>query len=57
MWTVDHELEIWFERVEEERERRYGGASGNGRVDREAEDMMQNEYAVEMRKGRGPVPG
>ena len=46
MWSVDHELEIWFERVQEERDERYG------RDDRDRSDapMMRNELAEEMRK-------
>jgi hypothetical protein len=50
MWSVESELEIWFERVQTEREERYGGG---GKRD---EPMMQNEYAAEMRKANGPVP-
>jgi hypothetical protein len=48
MWSVEHELEIWFERVQAEREERYGGGSRN-------EPMVENEYAAEMRKARGSV--
>lgn len=48
MWSVDHELEIWFERVQEEREERYGGSAS-----RETTPMMQNELAEEWKRRHG----
>lgn len=44
MWPLDHEINIWFERVAEEREEKYGGGSKE-----EKAPMMGNEMA----KGRG----
>ena len=46
MWSVDHELEIWFERVEAEREEKYGGTGD----DRTEVPMMTNELAAQRRK-------
>jgi hypothetical protein len=41
MWHLDHELELWFERVETEREAKYGG-DGSGD---ESTPMMSNDLA------------
>lgn len=48
MWSVDHELEIWFERVEEERDERFGGGDR-----RERTPMMQNELAEQWKRKHG----
>lgn len=48
MWSVDHELQIWFERVQDDRDERYGGPR---RADRDEVPMMSNELAKEMRRG------
>jgi hypothetical protein len=45
MWPVTHELEVWFERVEAERDERYGSD------DRDQVPLMENELAREL-KGR-----
>jgi hypothetical protein len=45
MWTLDHELEVWFERLDSERDERYGG----GKTDIEG-PVMENELARERRK-------
>ena len=52
MWTVDHELEIWFERVDAEREERYGTGSSKT-SNRDEASMMNNELLVERRAPRG----
>jgi hypothetical protein len=44
MWCIDHELEIWFERIEAERDERYG------REERERVPMMQNELTEDLRR-------
>lgn len=43
MWHLEHELEPWFERVEEEHRSKFGG-------DDTAKDMEKNEYAAQFRK-------
>ena len=48
MWTVEHELELWFERVERDREAKYGGG-GSGSDDDDMGQMMRNELADEIR--------
>jgi len=49
MWAVDHELEIWFERVDAERDEKYG----TGRKSKDTQSpMMDNELLVE-RRARG----
>lgn len=40
MWPFEDELEIWFERVDEERKARYGGGGSGGD---ETVPLMQNE--------------
>jgi hypothetical protein len=51
MWGLDDELEVWFERVLEERDEKFGG--GSDKKDTNV-PLMDNEYAAEMRKrGRG----
>ncbi len=44
MWSVDHELELWFERVEREREANRPGGGGDTTA-----EMMTNELADEIR--------
>ena len=46
MWTLDHELDLWFENVEAEREKKYGGNSGEDDL---PGGMMRNELADELR--------
>lgn len=52
MWSVESELAVWFERVQDERDERYGitrdrdDSSGNG-----SGSMMRNELAKGMRRG------
>lgn len=42
MWICDKELEVWFERVQEERDAKYGtGDKDTG----DGGSSMQNEYA------------
>lgn len=48
MWPFEEELELWFERVDREREARYGGGSSSYDDD-ETGSMMGNELA----RGRG----
>lgn len=45
MWHLDHEINTWFERLEEER----GSPSPTGRQDEEA-PMMQNALTAGMRR-------
>lgn len=45
MWSVDHELEIWFERISEERDEKCGGGDKRDEV-----PLMDNELAAEMRR-------
>lgn len=45
MWAVDHELEIWFENVEQKREEKYGS---NSSAD-ETAPMMSNQLARDRR--------
>ena len=47
MWPFEEELELWFERVDTEREARYGGGSSSD--DEGTGSMMGNELA----RGRG----
>lgn len=48
MWTLDHELELWFEEVERKREEKFGrGSSGDD--DELPGEMMRNELADEIR--------
>lgn len=42
MLPFDSELELWFERVDRERNEKYGGDSD----DREEVDMMENEFSA-----------
>lgn len=43
MWSVDHELEIWFEKLKDARAEKYG-------TPREESPMMSNEYAQKLRQ-------
>lgn len=45
MWTVDHELDLWFEEVERQREEKYGGRSED-----ESAGMMSNELAEQLKR-------
>lgn len=45
MWTLDHELEAWFDEVDRKRKERFGIEDD----DREAPQMMQNEFAKNRR--------
>lgn len=47
MWTVDHDLDIWFEEVERKREEKFG--TGGSSDDEPAGPMMRNELADEIR--------
>jgi hypothetical protein len=52
MWSLDDELEEWFEEVAAARKARFGGgASSNGSEPDEAPQMMSNQLA-ERRKRR-----
>lgn len=44
MWTVDHELEAWFDRVEDDRKKKYGG--GKEGLDPDDEGVVTNELAA-----------
>lgn len=46
MWHLDHELEAWFERIDEERDR---SSPSNDRGDVEA-PMMKNALTAGMRR-------
>lgn len=48
MWPFDDELQIWFDEVEEERNRKFG-RQGNDDSD-EVVPMMSNELAKDVRK-------
>jgi hypothetical protein len=41
MWHLDHELRVWFERIDEKRKERFGGTGGDDSDD-EHPDMMTN---------------
>lgn len=43
MWNLDHELEPWFERVDEDRKSKYGGGQDTNK------ETMRNEYAAQFR--------
>lgn len=47
MWHLDHEVVVWFERIDEQRKARFGGGDDGGE-DYEPPEMMTNELA----KGR-----
>lgn len=47
MWPFEDELEIWFQKVEEDRKNKYG--SDDSSEDSDNEPLMQNELA----RGRG----
>ena len=48
MWSLDDELETWFDDVKEARKEKWGGGRGRER-DREV-PMMQNELARNRRR-------
>lgn len=48
MWHLDHEIVAHFDRVEAERDEKYGGDSSSSESDTE-QPMMVNEYAARMR--------
>ena len=47
MWTLDQQLNEWFEEVDSRRKEKYGGGGGDSD---ESSPMMQNELARD-RKG------
>lgn len=49
MWSVDHELQSWFERVAEEREEKYGSKVDSGGNTVDTGLMQSNEFAARMR--------
>lgn len=48
MWSLDHELEPWFERVTEEREEKCGGGS-DSRERSNGSGFMKNELTEGLR--------
>lgn len=50
MWSVEHELTAWFQRIDEERNEKYGGGDS---APESTTPMMTNELADEMKKNRG----
>lgn len=51
MWSLDDELESWFEDVEEAREAKFGGSSTRNKD--EVVPMMQNQLSKNRRKAHG----
>lgn len=47
MWHCDKELDVWFERVKEEREEKYGRGAGD--KDSDGSSSVQNELARDRR--------
>jgi hypothetical protein len=45
MWSVDHELDKWFDKIKVQRDEKYG-------TNHESAPMMENQYAQRMREAR-----